>query len=115
MRVGKFTISLSCTSSSGEAERKRERAYQEVYARRYGYYWLPCDLCGECFGGHEASGSLPISEEQLRHICPSCTAERQVAAERRLREVGASTRLITSRWGRVGPAVEHAIPDRARP
>ncbi|RDI49187.1 hypothetical protein [Nocardia mexicana] len=51
------------------------------HARGCGYFWLPCPLCGNHFGGHEIVGSIRGDEnEQGRttwwSICPVCTAER---------------------------------------
>jgi hypothetical protein len=86
----------------GRRDVARERRYQERYARRHGYFWMPCPLCSEMFGGHEWRGSgLPDSHrEGTEHgICPRCTGERQRAAERHLRELGRSYTFTTSRWG----------------
>jgi hypothetical protein len=30
------------------------RRLNRVYASLAGYFWLPCPMCGEMFGGHEA-------------------------------------------------------------
>lgn len=29
------------------------RLLNRLYARVMGYFWMPCPLCGEYFGGHE--------------------------------------------------------------
>ena len=29
------------------------RWLHRLYARFLGYFWLPCPICGRCFGGHE--------------------------------------------------------------
>ena len=47
-----------------------------AYARRWGFYWLPCVLCGALYGGHQAAGSVPDPTEGPGRgiaICPSCT------------------------------------------
>jgi len=31
----------------------RFRTLNRWYAAVAGYFWLPCPLCGQCFGGHE--------------------------------------------------------------
>lgn len=36
-----------------------DRAFHEAYARSHGFFWLPCDLCGRPYGGHESAGSVP--------------------------------------------------------
>ena len=38
--------------------KKRPRFIQCMYAFIHGYFWLPCPLCGEKFGGHEWAKSL---------------------------------------------------------
>jgi hypothetical protein len=48
------------------------------YARRHGYFWLPCVLCGKPYGGHQSGGSIPdptYPEHSGRGItiCPRCT------------------------------------------
>jgi hypothetical protein len=32
------------------------RLLHEMYARLFGYFWLPCPVCGRWFGGHEVRG-----------------------------------------------------------
>lgn len=84
----------------GRRDRERERRYQRRYARLHGYFWLPCPICGDEFGGHERHGTIPTNEPgRLSGICPSCTAERQEAAEQRLRLLGENWGLSTTRWG----------------
>lgn len=29
------------------------RKLHQLYARVFGYFWLPCPLCSRMFGGHE--------------------------------------------------------------
>jgi hypothetical protein len=38
---------------------RRWRWLNRVYANAVGYFWLPCPLCGEMFGGHE-TGTVVI-------------------------------------------------------
>ena len=33
------------------------RSLNRLYAAVYGYFWLPCPLCGTYFGGHEAEAT----------------------------------------------------------
>jgi hypothetical protein len=43
------------------------------YAKTFGYFWLPCPLCGRYSGGHEWDGTyLPISDFEGVGICPTC-------------------------------------------
>lgn len=57
------------------------RVAQRLYARANGYFWLPCPLCGEPFGGHEwrdidgKPSVIPVPDSPSLHkgICPDCT------------------------------------------
>lgn len=64
----------------------RERRAAKRYARAHGYFWLPCPLCGEEFGGHEwMHSSTPELSAIIqtdtpgvgRGICPACTLARK--------------------------------------
>lgn len=54
----------------------RPRAPHRWYANLVGYFWIPCPLCGEFFGGQEATGvavdsvGRPPNEGSL--VCPRC-------------------------------------------
>jgi hypothetical protein len=53
------------------------RWINQLYAYFKGYYWEPCPVCGEKFGGHEWYGALIIShgllfKEDKEGICPMC-------------------------------------------
>lgn len=63
---------------------KFPRWIQRWYARLFGYYWQPCPLCGEMFGGHEwrsyelhgLPGTIPCPDRPEgcgTGICPACT------------------------------------------
>jgi hypothetical protein len=51
------------------------------YAGTFGYFWLPCTLCGRESGGHEwkdrdgKSSAIPDPDRpgMWRGICPVCT------------------------------------------
>ncbi|MFE9735468.1 hypothetical protein ACFYO9_33995 [Streptomyces sp. NPDC005863] len=48
------------------------------YAKRHGFYWLPCVLCSRPYGGHQHAGSIPDPEYgpgsgRSVGICPHCT------------------------------------------
>jgi len=58
----------------------RFRALNRLYARLFGYFWLPCPLCGQMSGGHEwrdidgKPSSIPTGIPGESHgICPDCT------------------------------------------
>jgi hypothetical protein len=63
----------------------RFRLLHRLYARWGGYFWLPCPLCGQHFGGHEwrdvdgKVASIPTGHpgnalwSESEGICPDCT------------------------------------------
>lgn len=51
------------------------RAYNYTIASWGGYFWLPCPICGEHFGGHEISGSLMTSWDSGVGVCKNCFNE----------------------------------------
>jgi len=75
----------------------KHRYLNKIYAKFFGYFWLPCPLCGQMFGGHEwedidgKPSTIPdpdhmkiflsgISNKNLRialglAICPDCTKD----------------------------------------
>jgi hypothetical protein len=64
----------------------RFRRLHRWYAHRFGFFWLPCPLCGQMFGGHEwrdidgKVASIPTGRPghtlwyEGEGICPDCTA-----------------------------------------
>lgn len=55
------------------------REWHEQYARAFGYFWLPCVLCSQPYGGHEIVDTIPDPTRGPRAgltICPTCTAQR---------------------------------------
>ncbi len=60
----------------------RLRAFHEQYARRHGFFWLPCPLCDRAFGGHELAGSVPDpmhGEHRYLSVCAPCSSARRRA------------------------------------
>ena len=63
---------------------KRSRKLERNYARDNGYFWLPCPICGEYFGGHEIMWLVDFFPQVStfvdsqdtpgngRAICPDC-------------------------------------------
>jgi hypothetical protein len=55
---------------------KRFRLTNKLYANKFGYFWEPCPVCKEYFGGHEWKllGGLAIKGEQGHYdgICDDC-------------------------------------------
>lgn len=49
------------------------RALNKIWAHIFGYFWLPCPLCGRNFGGHEwrePTPSIPTSTCRAKGVCP---------------------------------------------
>jgi hypothetical protein len=67
--------------------RNRLRWWHRLRANLGGYFWIPCPLCGEMFGGHEWSGAAIYPwPNDLGHgigICRAC--EREGKAEKVVR------------------------------
>ena len=54
----------------------RPRWLNLFYASVFGYFWLPCPLCGRNFGGHECgAASIPTSPFEGKCVCPKCEVE----------------------------------------
>lgn len=55
---------------------KRFRLFNKMYADILGYFWSPCPICKEYFGGHEwnLGGGIPIAERRgiSDGICDDC-------------------------------------------
>jgi hypothetical protein len=68
------------------------RRCHQLYALTRGYFWLPCPVCGEKFGGHEANLALKTSLYRNQLVCPR-PACKDVAIEERRR------RLKDPQWG----------------
>ena len=54
------------------------RFVHRAYAAFMGYFWLPCPLCGECFGGHEWTNhdGMPADDGMTSGICNDCARQR---------------------------------------
>lgn len=49
------------------------RILNQIYAGLHGYFWLPCPICGNHFGGHEWKESLNITSYKGIGVCSQCT------------------------------------------
>lgn len=58
--------------------KKLNRFLNHVYAILNGYFWLPCPICNEYFGGHEYKCSLMTSWHEGVGVCPSCCEEANI-------------------------------------
>lgn len=42
----------------------------KLYARLRGFFWLPCPLCGQMYGGHEArQGGVYLGNGITKLVC----------------------------------------------
>lgn len=55
--------------------RARPRWLQELKAEAGGFFWVPCPMCGEAFGGHEWAGELMDTRESGRGVCANCAQQ----------------------------------------
>ena len=50
------------------------RLLHKMYAALFGYFWLPCPVCGQMFGGHEIANcftaALICEDGRARCVCP---------------------------------------------
>lgn len=50
------------------------RTLNKIYAWLFGYFWLPCPVCGRMFGGHEVSNvftaALIAEDGHAYCVCP---------------------------------------------
>lgn len=62
----------------------KPRFLHHIYAKALGYFWLPCPLCGEHFGGHEwmesktrmeRRASIPTGPNTAIGVCRNCIDE----------------------------------------
>lgn len=52
------------------------RLLNKIFAFMFGYFWLPCPICGRMFGGHEIADTVLIGHGPLeRLVCKKCNNE----------------------------------------
>jgi hypothetical protein len=66
-----------------ETAAPRSRDWHRDYAEANNYFWLPCPLCGEMFGGHEkGAGMLYRGSGRGVGTCAGCADKaRQISAD----------------------------------
>lgn len=69
--------------------RIRNRLLNKIYAKLFGYFWLPCPICGKMFGGHECGGTLRITIRRGKGVCSDCGGK---AIRRNIEKFGCSFR-----------------------
>lgn len=60
-------------------KRRKPRWFQHFHAWLFAYFWLPCRMCGEYYGGHEAEFPLAMRMVsgiiESRSVCANCIDE----------------------------------------
>lgn len=81
--VTKLADQLREEAAQKRAWQRRHQTRRMLSASFRGYFWMPCPLCGEEFGGNEWVNriSLPGSEPGMSTgVCPACELDLGVAA-----------------------------------
>lgn len=65
--VRQYYFLTTCTTAKNHRLPFHPRFINAIYAFFCGYFWLPCDICGKKYGGHETYGS-----KECTTICPRC-------------------------------------------
>jgi len=47
---------------------RKFRTLNKIYAFIFGYFWLPCRICGQNFGGHECGPAIIWTSEYGGYI-----------------------------------------------
>lgn len=81
---------------------KLPRWVHRLWAFFFGYFWLPCPLCGEKFGGYEwrvdePSSSIMLSWSEGHGVCPNCHAAAKEYNDKWIKEnLPPSARILSS-------------------
>lgn len=62
---------------------RRHQTRRMLAASLRGYFWMPCPMCGEAFGGHEWVGRVQLPSDEpgmTQGICPACEMDLGIAA-----------------------------------
>ena len=65
----------------------KHRTWNRFRATIGGYFWLPCPICGQMFGGHEEHGNLAISYSSGKLTCIECASEAERQSNKLYEEV----------------------------
>ena len=54
--------------------RIESRIWNKMLAKILGYFWLPCPVCKEMFGGHETGSEDILQNDRAMIVCykPEC-------------------------------------------
>ncbi len=112
LRIMGFTRRQFIEAMSDEELSEWARFRERRYANENGYFWLPCPLCGKCFGGHERPmGTLMTPLREGHSTCANCRVGANLlntaSLERRKRED-----LLARQWFCVD--VYCGMPERPR-
>ena len=55
-----------------------KRILAKLYADFFGYFWLPCPICGKFFGGHECRGSVQCELRSHSSHATCCVPNDQI-------------------------------------
>ena len=52
----------------------KNRTLNRLYAFAMGYFWIPCPMCANKYGGHEwkEGDILPMADGRGKRVCPEC-------------------------------------------
>ncbi len=89
--------------SRARRQQRRAEPLRRLRARAGGYFWLPCPMCGESFGGHEWRGRLniPTGDSTSSGCCRACEADEGARAAVWCRTNGHTPNAVWT--GRTGP------------
>jgi hypothetical protein len=78
VKMSEFDINLDINPLKKNFKHMNHRFLNKLYANLLGYFWLPCPICGNCWGGHEiifgGINNIPSNDDPHIHdmICPDC-------------------------------------------
>lgn len=77
------------------------RWLNKIYAKLNGYFWIPCPVCGQYFGGHEWDDENTIYEgNRGTGICRDC------------RDYGGETRMFETEINRLNKVIQELCPHK---
>jgi hypothetical protein len=77
----------------------RPRIINRIYAKMNHFFWLPCDICGEYYGGHEWKDDHTVTCQRTgrgRGVCPKKTCKEEADAINKIINGKQIGRIITN-------------------
>lgn len=69
------------------------RLLHKRFAKTFGYFWIPCPLCGNMFGGHERHSKNSLMCGNIgKIVCKDCEGETFQEAHDRIKAKNAPSR-----------------------